>query len=261
MPHIALPRDHDLLQLPMATDRRRAAPKVDWRTSAAFLSFEGALAPSRNKHGVIGLPGRERTLLHALSQRCGGAVAILAGQQLSDLRKLLSGPDVILSGSHGAEIDINGDPKIMPGADATIDRSYPEVKACAAAEGLTVQRRAASLAIPYKDCPEAGGRVVRLVETLARTCEGLAPRHGTWLSELIPRDYTKGTALFQIINHPGFAGRRPVAIGRDGTDESALRAARSIGGIGLRIGGGATEADYVFATQRDFISWLDRSLR
>ena len=103
-------------------------------------------------------------------------------------------------------------------------------------------------------------QVIGLIDRLAETCQEMTPLHGNMVSELTLRDYSKGTALIQLINHPAFAGRRPVAIGDDTTDENAFRAAKSIGGLGLRIGSAETEANHVFDTRSDFVDWLEQTL-
>ncbi len=55
--------------------------------------------------------------------------------------------------------------------------------------------------------------------------------------EVVPKAVSKGSALRHFMATPPFAGRRPVMIGDDAGDLSALRAAEALGGAGLRVGG------------------------
>lgn len=235
-------------------------PDVDWRECAAFLDFDGTLAPLENHPDKVALPDRERRLLLELSDRCNGAIAILTGRELENIRQYFKGILVVLSGSHGAEIDILGDPKVVPGADVEMDRCYAAAKAMADEHGLLIEKKAAAIALHYRGRMEMRAQVIGLIDRLAETCQEMTPLHGNMVSELTLRDYSKGTALIQLINHPAFAGRRPVAIGDDTTDENAFRAAKSIGGLGLRIGSAETEANHVFDTRSDFVDWLEQTL-
>ncbi|APE45610.1 trehalose-phosphatase (plasmid) [Sulfitobacter alexandrii] len=235
-------------------------PLVDWRGQAAFIGFEGTLSPLSDHPGDAHLPARERELIEALCNRRDGAVAILSGKALSSLRDIFAGLPVVLSCCHGAEIDIAGDPRLVPGADVEIARCAQAARQMADEEGILFERKAAAIALHHGMKPQIRDRVVAFIDRLANDCAELAPLHGRMVSELTARDYSKGTALYQIINHPGFAGRRPVAVGDDASDETAIRAARRIGGIGLAIGHHETEADHVFASRDDFIRWLRHSL-
>lgn len=236
------------------------SPVVDWRECAAFLDFDGTLAPLEDHPDQVALPDREKRLLLNLLDRCDGAVAILTGRELANIRQYFTGIPVVLSGSHGAEIDILGDPKLVPGADVEMERCYAAAKAMADEHGLLIEKKAAAIALHYRGRPDMRDPVVSLIDSLVDTCKEMTPLHGNMVSELTVSDYSKGTALIQLINHPAFAGRRPIAVGDDTTDENAFRAAKSIGGLGLRIGGTETEASHVFATRADFVDWLEQTL-
>jgi trehalose 6-phosphate phosphatase len=55
--------------------------------------------------------------------------------------------------------------------------------------------------------------------------------------EVVPRHVSKGAALEALLDLPVFKGRRPMMIGDDVPDESALEAAVRHGGMGLRVAG------------------------
>ena len=55
--------------------------------------------------------------------------------------------------------------------------------------------------------------------------------------EVIPKGFSKGTALTLLASRPPFKGRRPVMIGDDAGDEVALAAAERLGGLALRVAG------------------------
>ena len=61
----------------------------------------------------------------------------------------------------------------------------------------------------------------------------LLPAHMAW--EVRPRGADKGTAVAELMARAPFAGRLPVFIGDDVTDEDAMRAADAMGGVGLLV--------------------------
>ncbi|MBL3706100.1 trehalose-phosphatase [Sulfitobacter sp. BDSS02] len=243
----------------MMNDLTTPAP-VDWKTSAIYLDFDGTLVDLAPRPDEVWLPERESRLLTTLSKRCEGGVAILSGRDLENLRPFLRGLPVILSGSHGAQIEINGDPTLVPGADWDVEAVFHSLKPFAEDNDLLIERKTAAIAVHYRTRPDLANDVKATVERLASSHHGLKPVHGKMVSELASNEYNKGSALIQLSNHPQFAGRMPVAVGDDTTDEDMFVAAQSIGGIGIKIGLGRTAARYRFKTRRNFVTWLSHTL-
>ncbi|MGC0225635.1 trehalose-phosphatase [Pseudooceanicola nitratireducens] len=237
-----------------------APPRVDWARSAAYLDFDGTLVDLAPRPEDVRLDRDNVDLLCRLSVRCNGGVAILSGRDLESLRPHVKDLPVVLSGSHGAQIEINGDPALVPGAGAGIQDAFRRLTPFANARGLLIERKAAAIAVHYRAHPEMETEVRSKIEDMATAHSGLKSVHGKMVSELASKDYNKGTALIQLSNHPQFSNRTPVAIGDDTTDEDMFRAARSIGGIGIKIGAGLTAADYRFETRAELSDWLAETL-
>ncbi|MGK7753048.1 MULTISPECIES: trehalose-phosphatase [unclassified Roseovarius] len=238
-------------------------PDIDWRLSAAFLDFDGTLAPLEQHPDDVRLPDRERRLVNRLSDLTGGAVAILTGRDLSNIRGFFKDMPVVLSGSHGAEIEGHDSPLLRPDAQAELTRCHDAVRGYAEKYGLLVEKKAAAVAVHYREKPDMQQAVTAFVSDLAETSSALKPLHGNMVSELTLRDVDKGTALLRLMEHGAFQGRIPVSVGDDTTDEDTFRAARSLGGVGLRIATrtlAETAAEHVFATRTDFVDWLEHSL-
>ena len=54
--------------------------------------------------------------------------------------------------------------------------------------------------------------------------------------EIAPAAPNKGTAILRISGEPPFAGRTPVFIGDDVTDEDGFEAVNGLGGVTIRVG-------------------------
>ena len=101
----------------------------------------------------------------------------------------------------------------------------------------------------YRAAPTLGPA---LGEALAALVAGsdrfvIAAARKAW--ELRPRGADKGTAVTAVMQRAPFAGRVPVFVGDDVTDEDGMAAARRLGGVGLRV----AEA---FGTPAGVRAWL-----
>ena len=83
---------------------------------------------------------------------------------------------------------------------------------------------------------------------------------GHALVEARPRGADKGAAVRMLGTHMPFAGRRPVFVGDDVTDEDGFREAQAEGGDGVKVGGGATAARYRVDSVGAVHEWLAQSL-
>ena len=83
--------------------------------------------------------------------------------------------------------------------------------------------------------------------------EGL---HGHCVYELKQRAVSKGTAVQAYLAERAFAGRLPVFVGDDATDEDGIRAVQAAGGFGIRVGPGASQARYRLTDTDAVAAWL-----
>ena len=81
--------------------------------------------------------------------------------------------------------------------------------------------------------------------------------HGKMVAEFKPAGINKGLALAELVARSPFAGRRPVFIGDDVTDEAGFMAVNELGGLSIRVGKVATtEARYSLADVAAVHCWL-----
>jgi trehalose 6-phosphate phosphatase len=74
--------------------------------------------------------------------------------------------------------------------------------------------------------------------------------------ELKPAGVDKGSAIDEFMRDAPFAGRIPVFLGDDVTDEFGFRVVNRLGGHAVKIGAGATHARWRLADPAAAKAWL-----
>jgi trehalose 6-phosphate phosphatase len=100
----------------------------------------------------------------------------------------------------------------------------------------------------YRATPDAGHTIRAALEDMLRDAANgykLAEAKMAW--EVRPSGADKGAAVQALMAQPPFAGRIPLFVGDDATDEDGMREARALGGIGLRVGEAFADAAAVRA--------------
>jgi len=225
-----------------------------FRRAALMLDMDGTLidlAPTPD--AVIVPPGLPETLA-ALRDSLGGALAIVTGRPVETVDRLFGNAPGAVAGEHGGAIrhfagepverlDLPTPPASWLAAAEILVRSFP---------GALLERKARGFALHYRQAPEAREVFHAALTDLLATAPGfeLHPAHMLW--EVRPLGADKGGAVTALMQRAPFAGRLPVFIGDDVTDEDGMRVARSLGGAGYRV-------DDVFRDPDGVRAWLHRS--
>lgn len=237
---------------PITTRRALLAPaSVDhrvpegWMTrpqlspnSALFLDLDGTLLEIAAEPAQVLVPAALPGLLADLDRVLGGAVAIVSGRALCDIDRLLSPFAGSAAGEHGASIRFgDGSLRDMP-ASVAIPREWHAALRGAARSwpGVLVEAKPHGVAVHYRQAPERRDDVWRLVRALVPDGHAdfrlLAARKAV---EIAVRGASKGHAVERMMGCHPFAGRVPIFIGDDVTDEDGVAAARRFGGEGFRV--------------------------
>lgn len=203
--------------------------------AALFLDFDGTLvdiAPRPDAVRVpLGLPG----LLARLRAGLGGALAVVSGRPLRELDHYLPVP-LAKAGDHGAVLRLAPDqPAEAPSLPAPPASWRLQAEALALAfPGALVEDKTHGFVLHYRQAPQAGPAAEALLTMLvAGTPFHLLAARMAW--EVRPRGPSKGSAVRRLMQVPAFAGRVPVFIGDDVTDEEGMDAARALGGHGWQL--------------------------
>lgn len=210
---------------------------------ALFLDFDGTLvdiAPTPDAVQVE--PGLPATL-ERLSDRLGGALAIVSGRSIAVLDEFLAPARLDAAGLHGLERRVGG--ALLP----CRPDEHPTLRACIdalrirAPAGLILEDKGCSVALHWRTAPSLADEAASLVQDCARK---LGPRYriqeGKAVLEILPASAGKGEAIRLFLDAPPYRGRQAIFIGDDRTDEGGFAAVQSAGGIGIKVGRGDTAA-------------------
>ena len=109
---------------------------------------------------------------------------------------------------------------------------------------LLVEDKGAALVLHFRKHPEQRARAEALAAAAVAGLSDLYAIEGHAIFEIRQRDVSKATAIELFGNMRPFAGRLPVFVGDDSTDEDGFRAAARAGGFGVKVGPGSTGAAY-----------------
>lgn len=233
-------------------------------SAALFLDFDGTLAPIAPRPQDVQLPAWVLPALQSLSGRLHGAVAIVSGRPLVQLDEFLAPLRLPAAGAHGAEWrDASG--RITRQLDEPPPTVVHAARVLVAAHtGLILETKPSGFSLHYRARPELEG------ECRATLFAALAALPGAaavwqWLSghcvfELKQRAVSKGSAVAALLAQAPFAGRQPVFVGDDVTDEDGIAVVQAAGGFGVRVGGGASAARYRLTDPDAVGAWLTASV-
>ncbi|MDB6452797.1 trehalose-phosphatase [Falsirhodobacter sp. 20TX0035] len=202
---------------------------------ALFLDIDGCLIDLAPTPEGITVPDGLPDTLARLSDRLGGALALVTGRKLEWVDATF-GRTFPLAGLHGFQRR-RADGRVRevtvpPG----LDRVRAQVAPFADIPGLVVEDKGLAIGLHYRQAPE---RMEEVKATMTAIAAGIGPewelQFGKGVVELRPAGATKGGAVTAFLNEAPFAGRRPVTIGDDVTDETMFPVANNRGGLSIRI--------------------------
>ncbi|TPW30724.1 trehalose-phosphatase [Pararhizobium mangrovi] len=234
-----------------------APPFPDPASHAIFLDFDGTLVDFAEDPEAVTLDTPVRETLDRLHTRFSGALALVSGRAVASLDRLTAPLRLPAAGVHGLEMRVRDTvttneeeaARLKP-ARALLEREMGD------GERIRVEDKGGAIVLHYRGAPEAADRARTLAEAAAGEDVGLVATSGHAIAEIRPKAITKAGAIAMLLDHAPFAGRLPVFLGDDVTDEDGFRAAQDAGGYGIKVGEGETAARYRLASIAAVHEWL-----
>jgi trehalose 6-phosphate phosphatase len=202
---------------------------------AYFLDVDGTLLEIRPRPEDVAADACLRALMAAVAAAAGSALALVSGRKIDDLDRIFRPMILPAAGLHGAEIRFFDGARIFARSGA-MDAARPKLRDFARRHpGLTLEDKGATLALHFRQRPELAEDVLAILQSVAET-PGLAVQQGKMVAELKEAGHSKATAIKALLASAPFAGRMPVFIGDDLTDESGFDFVNARGGVSIQIG-------------------------
>lgn len=255
--------------MPARRDRRGARartapgappPQMEW---AYFFDIDGTLIELAPAPDEIHVDERLALLIERLHAWTGGAVALITGRSIADVDTFLPLEGLAVAGQHGVELrtpdgrhSVHQGP--VEGLQAVRDRLAAVVTRH---PGLLAEFKGVSVALHYRAVPQLAGYAHRVIRGLqSRFLPGYAVQAGKRVVELKPAGKDKGIALTELMREPPFAGRLPVFIGDDSTDELAFNVVNGMGGHSIKVGKGRSCASWRLKNVAAVREWLSAAV-
>jgi trehalose 6-phosphate phosphatase len=233
----------------------------DW---AFFLDIDGTLLEIAATPQAVHTARADTQLIAALYEKTDGALALVSGRSLAKIDELFHPLKLPAAGQHGVERrDARGKvyrPSLPPNVLARASQQIADFAARHA--GLVFEHKGYSMALHYRLAPRLAGAAHAVVREAARAVgHGVEVQAGKMVAELKLAGHDKGRAIEAFMKEKPFAGRVPVFLGDDLTDEDGFRVVQRLGGLAIKIGAGQTVAPWRLLNPAAARGWLGEWLR
>jgi trehalose 6-phosphate phosphatase len=234
----------------------------DLHEFAILLDVDGTILDLAPTPREVWVPKELREVLTQLSERTGGATAFVSGRPISELDLIFTPLQLPAVGGHGAEMRVRagavpGRPRIPP-LESSIKRKFAEI--AEAGPGIIIEDKGYSLALHYRLAPDKEDIVLKAV---AAICAGLPATSiellpGKSMVEIKQVGFNKASGVRELMTYPPFAGRRPLFIGDDVTDETVFAMLPEINGLPIVVGRRVPGVEHCFDNPAEVRRWLGR---
>jgi trehalose 6-phosphate phosphatase len=233
-------------------------PEPRW---ALFLDVDGCLLEFADDPAAVHVSPGLRTLLQALHDQLAGALALVSGRGVNDLDRLFQAPPWTLAGLHGYELRYDDGRRREIAVDPSDQAHMREaVQALAARlQGVQLEDKRHAMALHCRRAPERLPALRAAAEALAAGLPGYELQPGNLVMEFKPAGMDKGRVVEELMRRPPFAGRTPVYLGDDLTDEHAFATVNRAGGLSVRVGSREpSQARFTLPSPGAVQAWLNR---
>jgi trehalose 6-phosphate phosphatase len=175
--------------------------------------------------------------LTALHGALGGALAVVTGRRLDDVDRILAPLRLPAAAEHGSVLRASADAIPRSAATPALPDGWRERAAqfVDARAGMLLEPKSAGFVLHYRLAPEQGAAARSFMDGLAAEDPRFEVLRADMAWELRPCGIHKGLGVRALMAEAAFAGRKPIFIGDDVTDEDGIAAARDLGGQGFMV--------------------------
>jgi trehalose 6-phosphate phosphatase len=213
-------------------------PAPDW---ALFLDVDGCLLDFAPHPSEVVVPTSLQHDITRLASMLGGALALVSGRSLDSIDSMFGDLRLMpAAGMHGLERrEVDGRRTMPPDPPEVLMNVEIEAQRVAAAfPGAIAERKGPNLALHWRAAPDAQDALRMFAASALRSLPGYRAQAGDQVLELRPGGTSpdKGSAVEAFLAQAPFAGRTPVFVGDDLTDEHAFDVVNARNGMSILVG-------------------------
>jgi trehalose 6-phosphate phosphatase len=226
----------NLVTQPIANDAAMGIfASLDPKTIAILLDVDGTMIEIGPSPFEVTVSANLRQSLKSLFDLTDGALALVSGRPIRDLDMLFAPLKLPSVGGHGAEMRAAGaavTARVQALPDALRRQLVADLR-----YGIEVEDKGYSLALHYRKVPQHQDWLLRHVAACCREFpdEAIEVLPGKAMFEVKRPAVNKGESVRRLMKLAPFAGRVPVFIGDDVTDESVFAVLPDLGGKGFSV--------------------------
>jgi trehalose 6-phosphate phosphatase len=227
----ASPRD-----LAAASEAAVAAfAKLDVKSIALLLDVDGTIIDLAPTPDGVHVPDDLLHVLGRLLTLTGGALALVSGRPIADLDRLFAPLKPPAVGGHGAETRFGNETISVQALSEGLRSALAAGKNID--PGIIVEDKGYSTALHFRNAPQSEARLREHVATTTAAFpqEAVEVLPGKAVLEVKRAGINKGEAVRSLMRHAPFAGRKPVFVGDDVTDQSVFSVLADLGGTGFSV--------------------------
>ena len=212
--------------------------RLDPTKIALLFDVDGTLIDIGPAPFEVDVPDELKQSLARLHERTQGALAFVSGRPIRDLDLLFAPLRLPAVGGHGAET------RLAEGAPVSRIEDLPEglrrllIEAAVPGSGIEYEDKGYSVALHYRKAPKEAERLRHHISAgrAAYPDEHTEVLLGKAMFEVKRPGVNKGDAVRALMTEAPFAGRAPIFLGDDVTDESVFDILPALGGQGFGVG-------------------------
>jgi trehalose 6-phosphate phosphatase len=236
-----------------------APDSIDLMRTALLLDVDGTLIDIADTPAGVALPRTLRATLESLLDLSGGSVALVSGRTIESLDDLFSPLNPPAIGGHGAEIRLAvGGPTLRQRPPLISEPVRRQLQLLATVDPhVLLEDKAHSIALHYRLAHQQEVFLKQEVAAIvASESDDLEVLFGKAVIDIKSSMFSKGSAVCELMTHPPFAGRTPLFVGDDTTDESVFDILPKFAGLGYSVGRAMPDVQGTFASPEHVRSWL-----
>jgi trehalose 6-phosphate phosphatase len=226
---------------------------LDPQSVALLLDVDGTLIDIGSSPSDVHVSDELRATLARLLALTGGALALVSGRPIANLDRLFTPLKLPTIGGHGAETRVRSGAVTQAAEPLSRDLRRRLTEAATPGSGIVVEDKGYSLALHYRNGPQHEARLRQQIAAAraAFAAEATEVLAGKSMFEVKRPDVSKGEGVRALMAFAPFAGRKPVFIGDDVTDESVFARLPQLGGLGFSVGRHFAGLAGIFDSPRD----------